>query len=76
MQFGISEFGSAIDGNEQIKSSFFSADFGNINVKIADWILLKLFLGWLVAADIRQLADAVAFQAVVQGRAGQIRNAR
>jgi hypothetical protein len=50
--------------NNKVVASI-GADFGNINVKIANRILLKLFPDRLVA-DIGQPADAVPLQTPMQ----------
>ncbi len=61
MQFGIGEFGGAVNADEQIKPSFFGIDFGDVDMKIADWILGELFLGGFFAFDVGQATDTVSF---------------
>src|SRR6202011_4367866 len=51
-------------------------DLGDVDVEVADWVRLELVLVGLVAVDLRQAGDAVALQAAVQRRAGQVGDRR
>jgi hypothetical protein len=66
VQFGVGELRRAAGGDKQIKSSFFSVHLGYINMKIADRILLELFLNRFVTFNFRQAADAVPLQTAMQ----------
>ena len=68
------EFAGAIDSDEEPQLAFGCADLSQIDVEVADGISGEALLGWLVAADLGQAADAMALQAAVQGRAGQMRD--
>jgi hypothetical protein len=65
MKFRISEFGCPVNGDKQIKSSFFGINFSGINVEVANRILLELFLDWLFA-NVGQTTDAVPLQTAMQ----------
>ena len=51
-------------------------NLGDVDVEVADRIGLEGLLGGLVALDLGEPADAVALEAAVQGRAGEMRNRR
>lgn len=73
-QFHESELGSAVDSHEEVELAFGGADFGQIDMEVADRIVLELLLSSLAAFDFRQPADAMPFQTAMQRRAGQMRN--
>jgi hypothetical protein len=68
------ELARAVDGDEQVKLSFGGADFGRIDMEVANGVSLERLPGRLVALDFRQSADAVALETAVQRRAGQVRD--
>ena len=68
------ELAGTIDRDIQIKFAFGGPDLGDIDVEIADWIGPELALGFLVAGDLGQPADAVALQASVQRGSRQVRD--
>ena len=70
------ELAGAVDRHEQGELAFFGADLCDIDMKVADRILLEAFLLRLVGFDLRQAADAVSLQAPVQAGAGQMREGR
>jgi len=76
MQFNKGKFAGAVDRNEQIQLPFGCLYLGNIDVEIADWIALELFLRGLAALDLRQTRDAMALKAAVQRRSRQERDCR
>jgi hypothetical protein len=47
-------------------------NLGDVEVEVADWIGFELALVRLVAFDLRKAGDAVALQAAMQRRAGQV----
>ena len=74
LELGEGNFGRAVNRHEKIELSLFGSDLGNVDVKEADRIGLKLFLVRLVAFDLRQPADPVTLQTSMQRRTGQIRD--
>ncbi len=63
MQLGVDELRGAVDGHEQPQLALFSADFGDVHMKVPDRIGLELLLlRGIVAFDLRQAADAVPLQ--------------
>ncbi len=74
VQFHIGELARAIDGNEQVELALFGAHLRDIDVKIADRVSLELALAGHVAGDFWQARDAMALQAAMQARAGQMRD--
>jgi len=70
------ELRRAVNGNKEIQLALGRSDFGQIKVKISDGIPFEALLGRLVAADLRQVRDAVALWAPMQGRAAQMRDGR
>ena len=73
---GEGELGGPVDGHEEIELAFLGAHLGDVDVEVADRVALERLLGRLVAVDLRQPADAVALEAAMQGRAGQMRDRR
>lgn len=76
MQFNESEFRCAIDGDEHVELALFGANFGNVDMEIADRIGFELLADGLVAFDVGKFGDAVPLEATMQGRACQMRNGR
>ena len=60
------ELRGAVDRHEEIELSFRRLHLGDVDVKEADRLALKLFLCRSVAFDVRQSADAMALQAATQ----------
>ena len=73
-QFDESELRSAVDSHEEVELVFRGANFRQIDMEVADRIVLELLPSSLVAFDFRQPADAMPFQTAMQRRAGQMRN--
>jgi len=57
-----------------IEFALLGAHRGDIDMEVADGILLELLPGWLIPLDIGQAADAVTLETTVQGRTGQARH--
>lgn len=76
VQFDEGELRGAVDGDEHVPLALLGPDFGNVDVEVADRVGLELPLRRPVAVDLGQPADAVALQAVVQGRPRQVRDRR
>lgn len=75
MQLGRRELGRAINGDKEIKSSLFGANFGDLQLEVANGIFGELPLRWLFA-NLRSAANAVTRQTALQTGASQLRNAR
>ena len=65
-QFDDGELRGPVDGHEQIELAFGGPDLGQVDVKEADRISVKLLPFGLVAFHVRQAADAVTLQAPVK----------
>jgi hypothetical protein len=76
MQLGESELRGPVDGDEKVELALLGADLGDVDVEIAERIVLELLLVGLVAGDVGQARDAVPLEAAVQRRARQMRNGR
>ncbi|CAP57828.1 unnamed protein product (plasmid) [Gluconacetobacter diazotrophicus PA1 5] len=76
VQLDKSEFRGPVDRHQKIKAPHFSADFSNVDVKIADRITLELRPFWFVAFGLGQAADPMALKTTVQGRSRQMRDRR
>jgi hypothetical protein len=77
MQLGDGELGGPVDRHEQVELTFLGADLRDVDVEVADWIGLELAPGErLCALRFRQPGDAVALEATVQRRTGQVRQRR
>jgi len=63
---GKGEFGGTVDSDVQVQLAFLCADFGEIDMKVADRIRLEALLGRLVAVPVRQPADPLTLKAAVQ----------
>ena len=61
------QLAGAIDGDVEVELAFSGLDLSDVDVEIADWISLELFLRRLAAFDLRQSADTVALKAAMQG---------
>ena len=72
MELNEGKLGRAVDGDEQVEPSFRRVDLSQIDVEVAERIGLEAGPLGLVAVDLRQSADAVALQAAMQRRAGQM----
>lgn len=68
------EFGSAVDGDEKEELAFCGANFGEIDMEIADGVGLELLAGWAGGVEVWQTANAVTLKATVQSGAGEVRN--
>ena len=55
----------SIDGDEKVELALLGPDLGNVDVEEAAPVDFE-FLRWFVSLDVRQSADAVALQALVQ----------
>ena len=69
------ELTRAINGDEQMQPAFGSAQLGDVDVEIADGVTLEA-LPRFVAFNLRQAADAMALKTPMQGRPGQMLDAR
>jgi hypothetical protein len=63
MKLDISKFAVYVDGYEQMELAFCGSDFGNIDMKVANWISPEPLLWNLVAFDFRQALDAMSLKA-------------
>ena len=54
--------------------ALFGSHFGDVDVKVADGIGPESLLGWLVALNLRQPADAVTLIAPMKRRASEMRD--
>ena len=72
MELNEGELGRAVDGDEQVEPPFRRVDLSQIDVKVAERIGLEARAFGLVAVDFRQPADAVALEAAMKRRAGQV----
>jgi hypothetical protein len=64
MPFGTGQLAGTIDGHEEIQAAF-RLCFGNVDMEIAKWIVLKLFLRRFVAFHFCQAAEAMALEAAM-----------
>ena len=72
MQFGKGPFAGAVNGHEEALLAFFGPHFREIEVLVADGIVLAfLFRGALPVFAQRPATDAVALKAAVERGAGQ-----
>ena len=76
VQLDEGELGGSVDRDEQVKLALFGANLGDVDVEVADRVALELPLGGLLAFDPGQPRNAMALQAAVQRRAGQVRDRR
>ena len=68
-----SELAGAIDGHEQAKLTFAGGDLRQVDVDVADRVILEALPCGLVASDLGQAIDAVPLQAAMQARPAQMR---
>ena len=66
MQLGEGELRGSVDGHEEIELAFLGADFGNVDVEVADGIGLELALPGLGVFHLREPGDVVALQTTMQ----------
>ena len=66
VQLDEGELGCSVDGDQEIELSLLGADFGDVDVEVAERMVLELALVWRAAPDIGQTGDAVPPQAAVQ----------
>jgi hypothetical protein len=59
MQLGAGELAGSIKGHKKIELGLFGAHLGDINMEVADGILLELLLCWFISLDIGQATDAI-----------------
>ncbi len=71
-QAGESEFGSAIDGDEEEELTLGSADFGQIKVKVTDGVGFEFFACRSRGVEMREAADALALEATVESGTGEM----
>ena len=60
------ELAGSVDGHEEVKLSFSSLQFGDVDMEEADGIGFESLLCRLVALDVRQTIDAVTLQTAMQ----------
>ena len=56
-----------VHGHEEVQLALLGADFGDVDVEIAQRVALERLLGSLIAQGLGQPADAVPLEAAVQG---------
>jgi hypothetical protein len=66
MKLDISKLAGSVDCHEQMELAFSGSDFGNVDMKVANWISLELLLWSLIAFDVRQALDAMSLKAAMQ----------
>ncbi len=71
-EFNHSELGGSIDGDEQVELAFGGSHLSQIDVEEADRIGVELLSARSVTLDLGQAADAMAFQATMKRRAGEL----
>jgi len=59
MQLGIGELAGSINGHKEIELALLGSNFGDIDMEVADGILLELLLGRFVLLDYLVLLDAL-----------------
>lgn len=72
VQLGDGELRSSVDGNEQIELPLFRSDFGEVDMEVADRVDFEALLSSLRCVWVGQTGDAVALQASMQRRAGEV----
>ncbi len=65
VQFDERELGRPVDRYQQVELALLGPHLGQIDVEVADRVLLELLSGRLVAIDLGQPADTVALEASV-----------
>ena len=76
VQLDEGELRRSVDGDDEVEFALRSSNFGEVDMKIADWIGLEFAFGRGYAFDLRQPRDPVALQTPVEGRARQMRDGR
>ena len=76
VQLGKGKLRRPIDRHEEVELALLGANLGDVDVEVADRVALEGLFGGLVTGDLRQTADAVALEAAMQGRPGQVRDGR
>ncbi len=66
MEFGERKLGRPVDGHEQIELALGRLHLCDVDVEVANRIVLELLFGRFVALDVWQSPDAMALQAAVQ----------
>jgi hypothetical protein len=61
VQLSEDELRRPINGHEEVELALLSANLGNVEVEVADRVMLEGFLSDLITGDLRQTADRVAF---------------
>lgn len=74
MQLNVGELGSAVDGDEKIQPALLGADFGDVDMEVADRVRLELLAGGPIALYIRKPVDAMPLKTAMQRGAGQLRD--
>jgi hypothetical protein len=52
MQLGVGELAGSINGHKEIELALLGTHLGDIDMEVADGILLELLPGWLIPLDI------------------------
>ena len=73
MQLDKGELARAVDSHEEVELALLGPDLGNVDVEEANRVALEPGARRLVPIGVRQPADAVALQAAMQARAGEVR---
>jgi hypothetical protein len=73
-EFHYGELRGAVDGYEEVELAFGGSHLGQVDVEEADRIGVELLGARLVPLDLRQAADAMAFQATMKRRASELRD--
>ena len=66
MQLVEGKFRRPVDRHEHVELAFGCADFGNVDMEIADWVGLERLLVGFTALHLGQPRDTVALQAAMQ----------
>jgi hypothetical protein len=76
MQLDEGELRGSVDCDQQVELALRGSDFGDVEMKIADWIGLEFALGGGFAFDLREPGNPMALQTAMKGRARQMRDGR
>src|ERR1700729_3226148 len=76
VQLDEGELRRSVDGDDEVEFALRSSNFGEVDMKIADWIGLEFAFGRGYAFDLRQPRYSMALQAPMQRRARQMRDGR
>lgn len=66
VQFDVGELRCSVDGDEHMELALLGADFGNVDVEVAERIGFELLADGFVAFDIDKLGNAMALQTTMQ----------